>query len=171
MYNIKSKVIAIFVVLLLAPALTRADDNWPAFRGDGSGTTTADLPTTWSTEEGIAWQVDIPGYGQSSPVVWNGKVFVTSSDGPFQENCQVHAYDLKNGAKLWTSKVAATTKVENYFRNSRAAPTCVVDEASVYSFFASGDVTAMSHECRIRWSTPLIKTCSILVVTRCGAKQ
>ncbi len=154
----KSKVIAIFSVLLLAPVATEADDKWPGFRGDGSGTATADLPTKWSVNEGIAWQADIPGYGQSSPVVWNGKVFVTSSDGPFQEHCQVHAYDLQSGVKLWTSNVASTTKVENYFRNSLAAPTCVVDDGGVYSFFASGDVTAMTHDGETLWSIPLIQT-------------
>lgn len=149
---------AIVLLCIFAfPTLALTNDQWAAFRGDGSGTTTADLPTTWSTKQGIAWNVNIPGYGQSSPVVWNDRVFVTSSDGPFQESCQVHAYDLRSGAKLWTSKVAATTKVENYFRNSRAAPTCVVDEARVYSFFASGDVTAMTHAGEKLWSTPLIK--------------
>jgi outer membrane protein assembly factor BamB len=71
----------------------------------------------------------------------------------------VHAFDLRSGDKLWTSHVEASSKVENYFRNSRAAPTCCVDANSVYSFFASGDVTAMSHEGETRWSTPLIKTC------------
>lgn len=148
----------ILSVLLATTGLALGDENWPAFRGDGSGTAQADLPTAWSPAEGIAWKADIPGYGQSSPVVWKDKVFVTSSDGPFQERCQVHAFDLSSGEKLWTSNVDATTKVENYFRNSRAAPTCVVDEASVYSFFASGDVTAMTHDGVTLWSTPLIKT-------------
>lgn len=134
-----------------------ASDPWPAFRGDGSGIAKANLPTQWAAEEGIAWQANIPGYGQSSPVVWDGTVYVTSSEGPFQEDCQVHAFGLANGEKLWTSHIQATTKVENYFRNSRAAPTCCVDKSAVYSFFASGDVTAMSHEGKTQWSVPLIK--------------
>ncbi|TWU48552.1 outer membrane biogenesis protein BamB [Rubripirellula tenax] len=147
--------------LLLIAALVSYDSlagkNWPNFRGDGSSTVTADLPTRWSADEGVSWQVDIPGYGQSSPVVWSDHVYVTSSEGPFQLACQVHSFDLTTGKKLWTTRVEATTKVENYFRNSRAAPTCCVDDAGVYSFFASGDVTAMSHDGKTLWSTPLIK--------------
>jgi len=153
--------LAIFPFLVFLPATTDlscADDSWPGFRGDGSGTATADLPTTWSPEDGIVWQVDIPGYGQSAPVVFDGKVFVTSSDGPFQEECKVYAYELKTGKMLWKGSVPASTKVENYFRNSRAAPTCCVDRSGVYSFFASGDVTAMTHEGTQLWSTPLFKT-------------
>jgi outer membrane protein assembly factor BamB len=139
------------------PIVSPAQENWTGFRDGGSSIVSADLPTTWSAEEGVAWQADIPGYGQSSPVVWNDQVYVTSSDGPFQQDCQVHAFDLETGDKRWTAQVAATTKVENYFRNSRAAPTCCVDAAGVYSFFASGDVTAMTHRGETRWSTPVIK--------------
>ena len=146
---------------LFGLAMTSAcfgDDSWPGFRGDGTGVAKANVPTQWSPTEGVAWQTSIPGYGQSSPVVWNNKVYVTSSEGPFQEDCQVHAFDLQSGNKLWTSHIEATTKVENYFRNSRAAPTCCVDQNAVYSFFASGDVTAMSHDGKKLWSLPLLKT-------------
>ena len=136
----------------------KAQENWPGFRNDGSGiVTVSKVPTEWSPEEGIAWRVDIPGYGQSAPVVWQGTIFLTSSEGPFQEQGFVHAFDLASGTKRWTSEVAATTKVENYFRNSRAAPTCVVDEHLVCSFFASGDVTAMNHEGQTQWTVPLFK--------------
>lgn len=121
-------------------------------------TTYADLAAEVQIQEGVAWQSDIPGYGQSSPVVWHDHVYVTSSEGPFQEDCQVHTFDVNSGDKLWTTHVKATTKVENYFRNSRAAPTCCVDKDAVYSFFPSGDVTAMTHDGKTLWSMPLIKT-------------
>ncbi|WDQ17110.1 hypothetical protein [Rhodopirellula sp. P2] len=66
--------------------------------------------------------------------------------------------DSRRPASRWTTHVEATTKVENYFRNSRAAPTCCVDARGVHSFFASGDVTAMTHEGEMLWSMPIIKT-------------
>ncbi len=133
-----------------------AQENWSGFRNDGSGiVTTTKLPTKWSPEEGIAWRTDIPGYGQSAPVVWQESIFLTSSEGPFQEQGYVHAFDLESGKKRWTTEVAATTKVENYFRNSRAAPTCVVDERIVVSFFPSGDVTAFDHDGEKLWSVSL----------------
>lgn len=148
----------LFLGSLLAAVIAIGDDSWPGFRGDGSGITRADLPTRWSASDGIAWQSEIPGYGQSSPVIWGDRIYVTSSEGPFQEDCQVHAFQLHTGEKIWTSHVDATTKVENYFRNSRAAPTCCVDASNVYSFFASGDVTAMSHEGETKWSLGVLQT-------------
>ncbi len=155
MFRIGALLVSVGCALPICPC--SAADNWPGFRGDGSGVTAADLPTRWSVEHGITWRSEIPGYGQSSPVVWKNHVYVTSSDGPFQQDCQVHAFDLHSGDGLWTSHVEASSKVENYFRNSRAAPTCCVDANGVYSFFASGDVTAMSHEGKTLWSTPVIK--------------
>lgn len=146
------------VLLFCSPSLVLADDNWPAFRGNGSGIASAkDLPTRWSPDQNVAWGVEIPGYGQSSPVIWKGTVYVTSTEGPFQENAQVHAFDLATGKKRWTHSIKTTVPVENYFRNSRAAPTCSVDEDAVYSFFASGDVTATSHDGKLIWTLPLIK--------------
>ncbi len=134
-----------------------SQSQWPGFRGDGSGITQSDLPTRWSVDQGIAWSVDLPGYGQSAPVCWHDAIYVTSSDGPFQEQQHVHAFDLPTGKRRWTKTIDASMKVENYFRNSRAAPTCVVDESGVYSFFPSGDVTAMTHAGDVRWTMPLIQ--------------
>lgn len=148
-----------FAILLhcLTVPMACGDDNWPGFRCDGSGLTNArNLPENWSPEEGIAWKASVPGYGQSAPVVWKGKIFLTSSDGPFQESLQVHAFDLDSGKRIWTRELKATKPVENYFRNSRAAPSCVVDANAAYTFFASGDVTAFSHDGDVRWTVPLI---------------
>jgi outer membrane protein assembly factor BamB len=41
----------------------------------------ARLPEKWSTTEGVAWATPIPGNGWSSPIVWNGMVFITSAIG------------------------------------------------------------------------------------------
>src|SRR4051812_40354874 len=62
---------------------TVADDgsgNWPAFRGDQPSGVRAQvkLPGEWSTTKNIAWVADIPGKGWSSPVVYGGRVFITT---------------------------------------------------------------------------------------------
>ncbi len=86
--------VATVVAVLAIGSWAAADDTWPSFRRNGSGTITAqNVPMTWSPEEGIAWRSEITGYGQSAPVVWNDTVYVTSSDGPFQQRCFVHAFD------------------------------------------------------------------------------
>ncbi len=147
----------VLLVGLLAPQ-PWAQGNWPSFRNDGSGTiAVTNAPLRWTPDENISWRAEIPGYGQSAPVVWGGTVFLTSSDGPWQERGYVHAFELESGKRLWSTEVPATTRVENYFRNSRAAPTSVVDAGVVVSFFPSGDVAAMDHQGKTTWSVPLFK--------------
>ena len=57
--------------------------NWPSFRGQnalgiGDG---KDALTDWNLDsgEGVAWQTDLSGLGNSSPVVWGDQVFVTTA--------------------------------------------------------------------------------------------
>lgn len=63
--------------------------DWPGFRGPGMTATApeAKLPLTWSPTENVAWTYEVPGNGWSSPIVWNGTVYLTSalSGKPFKE--------------------------------------------------------------------------------------
>src|SRR5688572_5375294 len=81
----KKLTIALIVfVSLAAPARAVGPTDWLQFRGP-AGAGVADqssLPETWSTSENIAWAVEIPGRGWSSPIVWRDRVFVTSAVSP-----------------------------------------------------------------------------------------
>jgi hypothetical protein len=74
---------SILVAGLVAIAVTvvTADENWPQFRGPASGVAADDpaLPDTWSTTQNVAWKMDVPGRGWSSPVVWGDHVFITAA--------------------------------------------------------------------------------------------
>jgi len=126
--------------------------DWPAFRGDGTSISpAADLPTQWSDERGIAWQLKLDGYGQSSPVVHAGRVYVTSARGEQKEQAIVTAVDLATGRRLWQRDIAATQKGPANDYTSRAAPTPVVDAAGLYAFFESGDLAAFDHDGKQLW--------------------
>ncbi len=60
------------------------DATWPQFRGpSGAGILDgAQWPSSWSTTSNVAWRVDLPGRGWSSPVAWKDLVFVTSAISP-----------------------------------------------------------------------------------------
>jgi outer membrane protein assembly factor BamB len=137
------------------PHTASGDDVWGSFRNGGTGVVAdVDLPVNW-TPESIAWRSVLPGYGQSSPVIWKGTIYVTSSSGPWQQQCLVSALRLEDGQLLWTREFASSGKLENYFRNSRGGPTSCVDERGVYSFFGTGDVLAIDHDGLIQWSLSL----------------
>ncbi|HEY7512980.1 MAG TPA: PQQ-binding-like beta-propeller repeat protein [Vicinamibacteria bacterium] len=64
-----------------AAAPTTHERFWPSWRGPaatGEGPT-ARPPVEWSETKNVRWKVEIPGRGQSSPVVWGDLVFLTSA--------------------------------------------------------------------------------------------
>jgi outer membrane protein assembly factor BamB len=74
-------VVVVSLVTVCAPRLLA--QHWPQWRGPSSQGVSSEsgLPTRWSATENIAWRVTLAGLGNSSPVVWGDRVFVTSQTG------------------------------------------------------------------------------------------
>src|SRR5712691_1012468 len=72
-------VTVLFLFAVAAHAATPAT-NWPQFRGPGAlgVADNSDLPDRWSTNENVAWKIEVPGRGWSSPIVWGDRVFLTA---------------------------------------------------------------------------------------------
>jgi outer membrane protein assembly factor BamB len=131
-------------------------DTWPAFRGTGSGVAAAGLPTEWTETKNVAWSADLPGYGQSSPVVWEGTVYVTAVTGDNREKGFVLAHDAKTGREKWRHTFEPTQKAKWGGTVSRAAPTPCADAAGVYAFFEGGNLIALDHGSTVRWERSLV---------------
>jgi outer membrane protein assembly factor BamB len=58
-----------------------ADGYWPQWRGPlhTGEAPRGNPPLEWSEEKNVRWKVEVPGRGQSSPVVWKDLVFVTTA--------------------------------------------------------------------------------------------
>src|SRR5215471_12284176 len=65
----------------LAASTMAAEQQWPQFRGPrGDGTSLAqDVPVSWGETNNIEWKVEVPGRGRSSPVVLNGRIWLTTA--------------------------------------------------------------------------------------------
>jgi len=133
-------------------------DRWPGFRGNGDSISPAkELPLRWSETDNLAWKAELPGYGQSNPVVWRDRVFITAVSGEQREKGFVLAYDAKTGKKLWAHEFEPTQKAKWSFTISRAAPTPVVDGQAVYTFFEGDNLLALYHDGKPLWSRSLVK--------------
>ncbi len=146
---------AVSLVLFLTSTVPAAD-HWPSFRGDGTSVSQATaLPVKWSPTEGIAWRISVPGYGQSSPIVWKGRAFLSSVDGPNKDIGIVSAFDLATGKLLWKKEYPTSQKQKSSPTVSRAAPTGVVDADRVIELFESGDLVCLDHQGKERWKRAL----------------
>ena len=54
--------------------------DWPYWRGPAAnGMAIGDAPLHWSDKENIRWQIEIPGRGSSSPVIWGDQIYLTTA--------------------------------------------------------------------------------------------
>src|SRR4029077_15545926 len=75
--------IRFFLFPVLAGALINAATGpagWPHWRGpNDDGMAGGDAPLHWSDTEHIEWKAAVPGHGNSSPVAWGDRIFVTTA--------------------------------------------------------------------------------------------
>ena len=145
-------------ILLFTALLVFDQPAWPGFLGAGaSEVEPASIPLKWSPTENVAWDASLPGHGQSSPVIWGDKVFVTTVEGDNKETCHTLCLSLKDGSILWDHKHTSTSPDPNSVYISRAAPTPVVDGQHVFAFFECGDLVALTHDGKEVWNRSLSK--------------
>jgi outer membrane protein assembly factor BamB len=133
--------------------------NWPQFRGaqsDGMGEGTT-LPETWSTTENVVWKRDLPGWGWSSPVIWENRIFVTAAVGEHERKplviggypggwvtltdmhrWMVYCLDFDTGKILWEREAHKGVPPQpRHPKNSFASETPITDGERVYAYFAN----------------------------------
>lgn len=146
-----------FFVLTLAmlnPVATRADD-WLQFRGSGGsasvGPAAKPVPESFTETENIAWKVQLPAKGVSSPIVVADRVFVTASSGATQDRIYVLCHDAKTGKRLWKREFWATGRGYCHPTSANAAPTPVSDGTYIYAFFSSNDLVCLDLDGNLQW--------------------
>ncbi len=129
-----------------------AADNWPQWRGpNAKGIAAAgDYPVEFSGEEGVAWKVDVPGVGTSSPVVWDDAIFLTTSDDK-QDTVISYGFD---GQQRW-KKTLGPGEEGKHKMGSGANPSPVTDGKHVVSYFKSGRVACHDFAGNELWQSNL----------------
>jgi len=168
------------VLLALLGAAARPQDppaQWSRFRGPGARgvADAAAFPDRWSATENVEWKADLPGRGWSSPVVWDGRVFLTTvvnqgeseppkkglyfgGDRP-QPPKSAHEWwayclELGTGKTLWKKKVHEGEPLSAiHIKNSFASETPVTDGERVYFYFGNVGLFVFDLEGREAWTT------------------
>lgn len=146
---------ALAVVVAACGAVIVAEvfaENWPRWRGPGGGAVSSEqgLAFHWTTTRHIAWKVEIPGEGSSSPIVWGPRVFVTSAqeDGTRR---QLHCLHTDTGERLWTREIIDDDPEITSSLTGHAAPTPVTDGKHVVAFFGNAGLVAYNFEGEQLW--------------------
>jgi outer membrane protein assembly factor BamB len=130
-----------------------AGAQWPQFRGpNGSGVDTAGTyPVAFSPSANLAWKAAVP-YGQSSPVVAGGHLYVTASQNG---RLLTIAFDAASGRELWRREIRPSQTHKIYKANDPASPSPAADEDGVVVFFPDFGLAAYTPEGKDRWNVPL----------------
>jgi outer membrane protein assembly factor BamB len=116
-----------------------AHNSWPGYRGpDDNGHSRANnVPLHWSDSTHVAWKTAIPGRGWSSPVIMEGKVWITTAE-PDGTNMRVIGVDAAKGTILHNITVFNHSEFqETHQLNSFASPSPVVEPGRVYVHFGT----------------------------------
>ncbi|MBX7168554.1 MAG: PQQ-binding-like beta-propeller repeat protein [Pirellulales bacterium] len=157
-----------------------AADNWPQFRGPGAAgvaATDTAVPDEWTSTKNVAWRTALPGRGWSSPVVWNGQVFLTSvvnagEDVPAQRGLyfggeqkeaaetehtwKVFCVDLETGKLLWDKTAhAGAPPAPRHKKNSYASETAATDGKRLYIYFGQVGLFCYSLDGELLWEQKL----------------
>lgn len=131
--------------------------DWTSFQNGGSAVEnfhTVDF--NWEADPRLVWQAELPGYGQSSPVVLGNLIYLTTVEGSNKETYRVLALDRATGQQVWDYSAENPSPRESTNYVSKAAPTPVADKQGVICFFEGGLLVALSTEGKVRWQRNLL---------------
>ncbi len=140
-----------------------AEPLWPEFRGPtAQGHSIAKgVPVEWSQQKNVVWRSELPGHAWSSPVVANGKIFLTNAtplDGVDElkgVSLRALAMDAATGKVLWDTEVFQQADVEAlkmHKKNSEASPSPVFEAGKVFAHFGHHGTACLDENGKIIWT-------------------
>ncbi len=142
------------VVVFILPATGLAQD-WRTWRGtDGAAIAgTDELRFPWSDDD-IRWQVKLPSGSNSSPIVCQGKVFVTAASSTGSTR-SLMAIDRRDGSVAWTQSVNFTEQESTHPSNPSCSASPVTDGDVVCASFGSAGLIGCSIDGDLLWKVDL----------------
>lgn len=132
---------------------TAGQDRWPRFRGPGGLGVAAQSDVEGPKQ--VLWKSPVPLEGESSPIIWDQRVFLT---GASKKRHEVYCFDSGDGRLLWQRDVTGPDETSSNAPDRDillAASTPVTDGSCMYTIFGNGDVACLDFQGEVKWSRSL----------------
>jgi outer membrane protein assembly factor BamB len=143
------------LLCLFSLTLPAAAANWPSWRGglDGSGQTPDhDLPTAWSRTDNVRWKTPLPEAGNSTPIVWGNRVFLTQAIGKGANSRRaLLCLDRADGKVVWQKDVVYKENEPTHATNPYCSASPVTDGERVVASFGSAGLFCWDTEGKELW--------------------
>ncbi len=151
-----------FSLLLTGASCLHAETLWPEFRGPtAQGHSSAKgLPVEWGADKNVVWRSELPGRSWSSPIVANGRIFLTNSVGlnggdPTKGvSLRVLALEAATGKVVWDTEVFQQTdqaQLRMHQKNSQASPSVVFEPGHIYAHFGHHGTACLDEAGQVQW--------------------
>lgn len=133
---------------MLSPQVLRAE-NWPQWRGPffNGSTTETNLPV--NLDNARLWSAELGGEGNSTPVVFDNRVFVTAVE-PRTSTLLAMCFDRRDGGLLWKRQIGVGPQRNKL--NNMATPSAITDGQRVFFYFGTGDLAAFDMDGKPLWA-------------------
>jgi len=141
------------VALSVVTSAPGAERQWARFRGPGGqGRTRAvGLPLEWDQQRNVVWRRELSGQGNSSPVIWGNRIFLTSAQDKGLHR-EVVAIDRESGEVLWTRAFDSPQRDAMVRpKNGYASATPVVDGERLIAFLGSAGIVCLDLDGTVLW--------------------
>ncbi len=129
---------------------------WSRWRGpSGQGLVTGSgYVDTWSDTDNVLWKVAVPGRGNSSPIVWDDRIFLTSATDR-GARVALLAFDRSDGALLWEASPGRAQAGSVHEKNGYASGTAATDGDRVYAYLGNHGLIAVDMQGELVWRREL----------------
>ncbi|MBY0524279.1 MAG: PQQ-binding-like beta-propeller repeat protein [Gemmataceae bacterium] len=128
-------------------------DPWPAWRGPTGDGRCAEknLPTHWSATENVRWKTPLPGPGNSTPVVWGERIFLTQATDRGRVR-SVLCFGRGDGKLLWQRDTEYKDKEPSHLEsNPYCSASPVTDGERVIASFGSAGLVCYDFAGKLLW--------------------
>jgi outer membrane protein assembly factor BamB len=133
-------------------------DNWPAWRGpDGTGhCRERNLPLKWSATENVRWKTPLPGPGNSTPIIWGERIFLTQATAKGKQRSLL-CLDRNDGKLLWQQTIEYNDLEPTHDTNPYCSASPATDGQRVVVSFGSAGLVCYDFEGKQLWHRDLGK--------------